>query len=198
MYSNFLFCLVTVSFYFSSIVRLRFIKFCINKRMPSSRLVTMSLFLNHSFEIWRQMRHICRKPLVRSLQVSRLPFSVDRVLRDDRFSRVSIAPLIDGRTDRQKCFFLVLWSAGQCRIKVGAIDVAALRPFKKQAHGHGREHEKNLLHFGCDFSSWYNFGKIVKTVATRCHILKLKCVKFDFGLRPRSGEAELTALSQTT
>jgi len=25
------------------------------------------------------------------------------------------------------------------------------------------------------------FGKIVKIVATRCHILKLKCTKFDFG-----------------
>jgi len=23
--------------------------------------------------------------------------------------------------------------------------------------------------------------KIIKTVATRCHILKLKCIKFDFG-----------------
>jgi len=26
-----------------------------------------------------------------------------------------------------------------------------------------------------------NFGKIVKIVATRCHILKPKCTKFDFG-----------------
>jgi len=25
--------------------------------------------------------------------------------------------------------------------------------------------------------------KIIKTVATRCHILKLKCTKFDFGWR---------------
>jgi len=40
---------------------------------------------------------------------------------------------------------------------------------------------KSLLCFGCDFSGWYNFGKIIKTVATRCHILKLKCTKFDFG-----------------
>jgi len=67
----------------------------------------------------------------------------------------------------------------QCRINVGAVDAAALGPFKKYAHGHGRE--KNLLHFGCDFSVWYNFGKIIKTVATRCRILKLKCSKFDFG-----------------
>jgi len=27
----------------------------------------------------------------------------------------------------------------------------------------------------------YSFGKIIKTVATRRHILKLKCSKFDFG-----------------
>jgi len=26
-----------------------------------------------------------------------------------------------------------------------------------------------------------NLTKIVKTVATRCHILQLKCTKFDFG-----------------
>jgi len=73
----------------------------------------------------------------------------------------------------------VLQAHLQCRIKVSATDVAALGPFKKYAHGHGRE--KNLLHFGCDFSVWYNFGKIIKTVATRCHILKPKCSKFDFG-----------------
>jgi len=28
---------------------------------------------------------------------------------------------------------------------------------------------------------WYNFGKVIKTVATKCNILKLKCTKFDFG-----------------
>ena len=31
------------------------------------------------------------------------------------------------------------------------------------------------------FSGWYNFRKIIKIVASRCHILKLKCTKFDFG-----------------
>ena len=38
-----------------------------------------------------------------------------------------------------------------------------------------------------DFSVWYNFGKIIKIVATRCHILKLKCTKFYFswGSAPR-------------
>ena len=41
-----------------------------------------------------------------------------------------------------------------------------------------REKEKSLLYF--DFSGWYNFGKIIKIVATRCHILKLECTKFDF------------------
>ena len=69
----------------------------------------------------------------------------------------------------------------QCRIKVGAIDAVALSPFKIWANGHGRENEKNLLYFGCDSPVWYNFGKIIKTVATRGHILKLKCTKFDFG-----------------
>ena len=42
----------------------------------------------------------------------------------------------------------------QCRIKVGAIDSAATD-----------EKKKNLLYFGCDFSGWYNFGKIIKIVA---------------------------------
>ena len=47
---------------------------------------------------------------------------------------------------------------------------------QKQAHG------KSLLSFGCCFSGgWYNFGKIIKTVAIRGHILKLKCTKFAFG-----------------
>jgi len=55
----------------------------------------------------------------------------------------------------------------------GAIDTAALSPLKKQAHGHGRENEKSLLYFGCDFSGWYDFGKNIKIVATRCHSLKL-------------------------
>jgi len=32
-----------------------------------------------------------------------------------------------------------------------------------------------------DFSRSYNFGKIIKTVVTRCRIFKLKCTKFDFG-----------------
>jgi len=65
-------------------------------------------------------------------------------------------------------------------MKVGAIDAAALGPFKKQAHGHGRENEKSLLYFGRAFSGWRNFGKIIKMVATRCHILELKCTKFGF------------------
>jgi len=57
-------------------------------------------------------------------------------------------------------------------------------PIQETAHGHGRDNEKSLLYFGCDFTGWYNFGKIIKTVATRCHILKLKWTKwtkFDFG-----------------
>jgi len=30
------------------------------------------------------------------------------------------------------------------------------------------------------FAGRYNFGEIVKIVATRCRILKQKCTKFDF------------------
>ena len=56
-----------------------------------------------------------------------------------------------------------------------------LGPFKKQAHGHGQEDEKSLFCSGCDFSGWYNFGKIIKIVATGCHTLKLKRTEFDFG-----------------
>jgi len=41
--------------------------------------------------------------------------------------------------------------------------------------------KNSLLYFGCDLSGWYNFWKLVKILATRCHILKLKCTKFDFG-----------------
>jgi len=55
-------------------------------------------------------------------------------------------------------------------MKLGAVDAAALGTFKKQAHGRGRENEKSLLYFGCDFSGWYNCGKIIITVAIRCHI----------------------------
>jgi len=35
------------------------------------------------------------------------------------------------------------------------------------------EKKKSCLYFGCDFYVWYNFGKVVKIAATRCHILKL-------------------------
>jgi len=96
--------------------------------------------------------------------------------------------------------------SAQCRIHLGAIDAAALGPFKKQAHGHGRENEKSLLYFGCDFSAWYNIGKIIIIVATRRHIVKLKCTKFYFswGSAPDPAGAprqtplgELAVLSQT-
>jgi len=85
-------------------------------------------------------------------------------------------------------------SAG--RIEAGAVDAAALDPFKKYRpmHGHGRENEKSLLGFGCDFSGWYDFGKAIKTVATGCHILKLEMhrIRFRLGLRrrPRCGSLQ--------
>jgi len=63
---------------------------------------------------------------------------------------------------------------------VGAVDAAALGSFKNRRTATD-EKKKNLLHFGCDFSGWYTFGKIIKVAAIRCHILKLKCTKFDFG-----------------
>jgi len=69
-------------------------------------------------------------------------------------------------------------------MKVDAIDAAALRPFEKEVHSHGRENEKSLLYSCCDFSVRYSFGKIIKTVATRRHILKRKCTKFHFGSAP--------------
>jgi len=65
---------------------------------------------------------------------------------------------------------------------VAATDAAALGPFKKYAYGHD-EKRKSSLYFDRDFSGWHNFGKIIKIVATRCHIciLKPKCSKLDFG-----------------
>jgi len=65
----------------------------------------------------------------------------------------------------------------QCWIKVGAIYAAALGLYKKYGPRPRTRKGINLLYFGCDFSGWYNFGEIVKIVATRCHILKLKCNK---------------------
>ena len=38
-----------------------------------------------------------------------------------------------------------LVTSAQCRIKVGAIDAAALGPFKKWARGHGRENERIII-----------------------------------------------------
>ena len=46
------------------------------------------------------------------------------------------------------------------------------------------------------FSGWYNFGKIIKTVATKFRISKLKCTKFDFQILPQAPLGELTALAQ--
>ena len=72
-------------------------------------------------------------------------------------------------------------------------------------HSHSRnrpratdEKKKSLLYFGCDFVVWYNFGKIIEIIVTRCHILKLKCTKFDlgWGCAPEP-TGELTTLPQT-
>jgi len=72
-----------------------------------------------------------------------------------------------------------------------------------QAHSRNRptpmdKKKKSLLCFGCDFSGQYSFGKIIKISATRYHILKLKCTKFDFSCGSSPDPAgELTVLPQT-
>jgi len=58
-----------------------------------------------------------------------------------------------------------------------------------------------VIHIFCDHSVKYYVQmcrKITKIVATRCHILRLKCTKFDFswGFAPDPA-GELTALPQT-
>jgi len=64
-----------------------------------------------------------------------------------------------------------------CRqINPGAVDAAALGHSR-----HERENEKRLLCFWLRLYGWYNFGKVTEIIATRCHILKPKCMKFDFG-----------------
>ena len=60
----------------------------------------------------------------------------------------------------------------QSRIKTGAVDAATIGPFEKS--------NRPAACFGCDFCGWYKFGKTTETVATSCHILKLKCTEFDF------------------
>ena len=51
----------------------------------------------------------------------------------------------------------------------------------------------NYMKFGQLF-----IRKIIKIVATRCQILRLKCAKFDFGWgSAQTPLGELTALSQT-
>jgi len=68
----------------------------------------------------------------------------------------------------------------QCRINAGAADAAASGPIQETGPRSRTRKQTNLLCFGGVFSGWYNFRKIIKIVATRCHILKLKCTKFDF------------------
>jgi len=63
---------------------------------------------------------------------------------------------------------------------VGAIDAAALGPFKKSAHGRGREKEVFSILVVISLVGTISGKSVVKIVATRCHILKLKCTKFDF------------------
>jgi len=51
----------------------------------------------------------------------------------------------------------------QFQIKVGATDVAAVRPIPPRNRPTSTvKKKKSLLYFGCNFSGWYNFGKIIK------------------------------------
>jgi len=63
---------------------------------------------------------------------------------------------------------------------------AGLAWVQRQANSRNRptarsRKRKNLLSFGCDFSVWHSFGKIVKSVATRCQYFKAKMHQIRFG-----------------
>jgi len=78
--------------------------------------------------------------------------------------------------------------------------VKTILPYKTAQQTH-----KTRLHLLRMFKLQYctKFGqlilrKIIKIVTTRCHILRLKCTKFDFGWAPpQTSLGELTALPQT-
>ena len=57
----------------------------------------------------------------------------------------------------------------------------SIRPVREIGPRPRTRKRNNFLYSGCDFSGWYNFQEIIKIVDTGCHILKLKCTKFDFG-----------------
>ena len=55
-----------------------------------------------------------------------------------------------------------------------------------------------LYCLNCKQFGQFFFEKIIKIVATRCQILRLKCTKFDFGWGSAPDpDGELTALPQT-
>jgi len=68
----------------------------------------------------------------------------------------------------------------QCRMKVGAINAAA---YAHSRNSPTATDEKRKIFFILVVISLVGTvsEKIIKIVATRCHILKLKCIKFDFG-----------------
>jgi len=74
----------------------------------------------------------------------------------------------------------------QCRIKVGAVDAAALGSFNKQTHGHGRE--KEVFSILVVISLFGTIStKIIKIVASKCHFkVKMHPIRFRLGLIPRS------------
>ena len=57
--------------------------------------------------------------------------------------------------------------------------------------------DRNVFVSKLKLSQLILFRKIIKIVANRCHILKLKCIKFDFGWGSAPDPAgELTALPE--
>jgi len=56
----------------------------------------------------------------------------------------------------------------------------APRRLKMRNRNHRRDKNKKVGETKFKFGQLI-FSKIIKTVATRCHILRLKCTEFDFG-----------------
>ena len=93
---------------------------------------------------------------------------------------------------------LMLQHWAQSRNRSTATEEKKKRPTateeKKKRPTATEEKKKSVLCFGYDFFSWYKFRKNTKIVATRCHIMKLKCTKVSERRRSRRGGAVVVAL----
>jgi len=59
-----------------------------------------------------------------------------------------------------------------------------MHPLRQITHPLQAFHPNGLIDYFLNFGKMI-IRKIIKTAATRCHILKLKCTKFDFGWGPK-------------